>query len=343
MPHQQQGLALPRIIRLGDLDSRPPFLTVWERHRHKKAHWVVESFAEFLATFMYTYAGVGSQVLFIAQGIIPTLGTGLSSVQQIGWAYAFGVVFALAVCAPTSGGHFSPCITIALVLFKGFPALKGVRYIASQILGCYVACLLIYVQYKVLFDQLEAALTEAGKLDIFFTPQGPAGAFGLYLSPESSLGSAFLNEFITDLVMGMVIFGCIDPTSVFVPPVLLPFIIAMAYATAIWSYSVPGLAANTARDVGGRLAAMTIWGFQAHGGAYGAISALTNIPATLIAAFLYQIFMVDSARVVPQAHLENIDVHRFHGHNPGNEMDESNSASSTEKAVVETLSHTERV
>ncbi|KAG7091221.1 hypothetical protein E1B28_010272 [Marasmius oreades] len=338
MSNQQQGLTIPRIIRLGDLEPRSPFLTAWERHRHKKAHWVVESFAEFLAVFMYTYAGVGSQVLYIAQGILPALGTGLSSIQQIGWAYAFGVVFALAVCAPTSGGHFSPSITIVFVLFKGFPVLKGARYIASQVLGCYVACLLIYVQYKDLLDECEAALVQAGKVDLLFTPLGPAGAFGIYLIPGSSLGRAFLNEFITDLMMGMVIFGCVDPTSVFVPPVLLPFVVAMAYATAIWGYSVPGLAANTARDVGGRLAAMTIWGFQAHGGAYGAITALTNIPATLLAALLYQIFMVDSARVVPQAHLENIDIHRYHGNNPGNELDDRNSAisNSVEKVDVDT-------
>ncbi|KAL0577697.1 hypothetical protein V5O48_004301 [Marasmius crinis-equi] len=310
---------------------------------------------------MFTYAGIGSQILFIAQNIIPTLGA-LSSVQQIGWAYAFGVVLALAVCAPTSGGHFSPSITIALVLFKGFPVSKGARYIVSQILGCYVACLLVYVQYKVLLDECELALAQSGKLDLLFTPQGPAGAFGLYLIPGSSLGRAFLNEFITDIVMGMVIFGCIDPTSVFVPPVLLPFVIAMAYATAIWGYSVPGLAANTARDLGGRLAAMTIYGLQgsdslvkylnvnpnrviaAHGGAYGAISALTNIPATLLAAFIYQIFMVDSARVVPQAQLEYMDIHRYHGHNPENETDsEQGTNSSNEKAVVETLSRSERV
>jgi len=38
------------------------------------------------------------------------------------------------------------------------------------------------------------------------------------------------------------------------------------------------VAANSARDVGGRLAAMSIWGMEASGGKYAALAALTNIP-----------------------------------------------------------------
>ena len=57
------------------------------------------------------------------------------------------------------------------------------------------------------------------------------------------------------------------------------------------------MAANAARDVGGRLAAITIWGKIAAGRkGYAAIAALTNIPATLFAAFLYEMFLTDSDR-----------------------------------------------
>jgi glycerol uptake facilitator-like aquaporin len=48
-------------------------------------------------------------------------------VLQIGLAYGAGIIFAITVCAPTSGGHFSPSITIALTLFRGFPKLKALR------------------------------------------------------------------------------------------------------------------------------------------------------------------------------------------------------------------------
>lgn len=72
---------------------------------------------------------------------------------------------------------------------------------------------------------------------------------------------------------------------------------------------------NSARDIGGRILAVAIWGsegedgyyamsfeqtfihvFAAAGGRYAAIAALTNIPAFIFAVFLYEIFLTDSDR-----------------------------------------------
>lgn len=67
-------------------------------------------------------------------------------------------------------------------------------------------------------------------------------------------------------------------------------------AIVIWGYAPVGLAANSARDVGGRLAALTLWGLPASGGRYAAIAALTNIPATLLAGVFYEFVLNDSNR-----------------------------------------------
>ena len=56
------------------------------------------------------------------------------------------------------------------------------------------------------------------------------------------------------------------------------------------------MAANTARDVGGRLAAISIWGTRANGGSYAAIAALTNIVATVAAYAFYEFIFKDSNR-----------------------------------------------
>jgi FlaA1/EpsC-like NDP-sugar epimerase len=56
------------------------------------------------------------------------------------------------------------------------------------------------------------------------------------------------------------------------------------------------VAANTARDVGGRLAAIAIWGTRAGGGRYAAIAALTNILATVLAYAFYEFVLKDSSR-----------------------------------------------
>ncbi|KAJ3727756.1 putative aquaporin 2 [Lentinula raphanica] len=303
------------IVHLRDVQARPKFFTVWERYRHTSVHWFVECFAEFV--------GVGSQVPFILGPILSI--DGLSSVLQIGLAYACGIF--------DIGGHFNPAVTITLVLFKGFPTLKAVRYIIAQILGGYIACLLIYVQWHDLIVESELVLTAAGTLEsTLFTPQGPAGAFGLYIIPGLNLGRVFLNEFVTDVFLALVIWGSIDPTNVLISPQQAPFVIAIAYAAAVWGFATPALAANPARDLGGRLAALTIWGKQAAGGKYAAIAALTSIPATMLGVFIHELFLTDYARVIPSAQREYMEVHLNHAHAPGKA---SSDVSSSDKAELE--------
>jgi len=226
-----------------------------------------------------------------------------------------GVILALVICAPVSGGHLSPSVTIAAALFKGFPPLKAVRYVIAQILGSFVACFAVYFQWH---DQIKAvthALEAQGVLDqINFTPHGIAGCFALYAPVGSSLGYVFLNEFVCvstlcacgspsrfllscqTFILGLVIWACVDPTNFYVPISFLPGTVALGYAMVIWGFGPVGLAANTARDVGGRMMAVAIWGTRASGGAYAAIAALTNILTTSLSLVFYEAVFADSSR-----------------------------------------------
>ncbi|THH31338.1 hypothetical protein EUX98_g2843 [Antrodiella citrinella] len=144
----------------------------------------------------------------------------MCSVFQSGIAYGIGLALAFILCASTSGGHFHPGLTIALVVTKKFPPVKAVRYIVSQILGSYVACLLVYVQYNGMISQATKVLEAAGTLNsVMFTPQGPAGIFAFYIRPGSNVGQVFLNEFVCDFVFGVVIWAVLDPTNPFVNPI----------------------------------------------------------------------------------------------------------------------------
>ncbi|KAJ7352075.1 aquaporin-like protein [Mycena albidolilacea] len=304
---------MSNLVHLSDIRGRRPrAFAAFERHRHTSVHWLVECFAEALGVFLYTYAGVGSQALYVIGNILEI--PGASSTLQIGFAYACGILLAITVCSATSGGHFNPAITITNLVFNRFPPLKGLRYLAAQILGGYIACLLVYVQYKTLILDTEAVLLAAGPKGeaTFYTPSGPGGIFALSLPLGSNLGRAFINEFVVDVVLGITIFATLDPTNTLLPPAVGPMVISLAYAVAIWSFSANGLAANAARDVGGRLAALTIWGMPAAGGSYAALAALTNIPATLLAYVLYELMLTDSDRVVPAAHVEIINAHKNH-------------------------------
>ncbi|KAJ7633598.1 aquaporin-like protein [Mycena polygramma] len=301
------------LVHYSDIRQRPRLYSAFERHRHSSIHWLVECFAEALGVFLYTYAGVGSQALYVLGNILKV--PGASSILQIGLAYACGILLAITVCSATSGGHFNPAVTVSQLVFHRFPPLKGLRYIAAQILGGYIACGLVYVQYKTLILDAELALQTAGPAvyeATFYTPNGPGGIFALSLLPGSNLGRAFVNEFVVDFVLGTVIFAALDPTNTLIPPSLGPILISLAYAVAIWSFSANGLAANAARDVGGRLVALSVWGLPAGGGAYAALAALTNIPATLLSCVVYELMLSDSDRVVPAAHLEVLNAHKNH-------------------------------
>ncbi|TCD65342.1 hypothetical protein EIP91_002780 [Steccherinum ochraceum] len=314
-------------VHLADIVQRPALLSSWERLRHRQAHWFVECVAEFTAAFLYTYAGVGSQAGFVLGNIAKLP---LSSIFQIGVAYGIGCMLALSVCAGTSGGHLSPAVTIAFTLFNGFPPLKAVRYIIAQILGAYVACLLVYVQYENLISEVTAGMISAGTYDsTFFTPNGPAGIFGFYVMPGSKLGQVFLNEFVCDVIFGIVVFTLIDPTNFMVSPVMVPWVVGLTYATMIWSYAPVGVACNTARDLGGRLAALTIWGRAADGGAYAAISALANIPGILCGGLFYEIFFKDSSRVVTPDNIDMITGHKAHEEHSQKRHGSASSASSS--------------
>ncbi|CAA7267033.1 unnamed protein product [Cyclocybe aegerita] len=281
------------IVHLRDVKKRPRFLALWEKRRNsKEVHWAIECFAEMLGVFLYVYFGVGSTAGFVIGNI---LNQPMSSLFQVGMAYAVGILFALGV-----------------FVFKGFPKLKAVRYITAQIIGAYIASWLVYSQWKFLIVEAEETLKAAGEA-VFeatqFTPNGPAGIFGFYLFPGQSLGRAFLNEWVNCTMIGLVLWAALDPTTYFLPPAMGPWVVALTYAACIWGFAIPGISLNTARDVGGRLMAMSVW---AAGGRYAAIAALTNIPATLFAVFLYEFFLVDSDRVVTPPNLEVMNVHANH-------------------------------
>jgi glycerol uptake facilitator-like aquaporin len=90
-------------------------------------------------------------------------------------------------------------------------------------------------------QELEAGLLAANQLSaVQFTPQGPAGIFGLYAPPQSNLAIVFWNEFSCDFVLGLAIWGCLDPTNIFAPPAAIPFVVGLTYATVIWGFSPIG-------------------------------------------------------------------------------------------------------
>ncbi|KAN0120665.1 aquaporin-like protein [Russula decolorans] len=323
---------------LADIEPRPAIFRSWERARQRRAHWLVECIAEMFGVFCYCYAGLGATAAYNVGNILKL--DGIGSLFTIGVAYGLGIVVALVVCTATSGGHFSPAVTVVHTLFNGFPPTKAARYIIAQILGSLFASWFVYWQWHTLIKEAEAALRSAGAYETEnFSSAGLAGIFALYANPKAPFGEVFLNEFVSDFFIGIVISACLDPTNFFTSPVASPWIIGLTYATAIWGFASNGLAANTARDVGGRLAAISIWGTRANGGSYAAIAALTNIVATVAAYAFYEFIFKDSSRVLTvigkeycdskhrQYHLDNVTVR----YGSGSDSEKGNRVDNLEK------------
>ena len=86
----------------------------------------------------------------------------------------------------TSHGQFNPGITIHAMVFHGLPPLKAFRsvylwliskrsrddkdcsrrYIVAQIFGAYIACLLVYIQYKQLIHVGASKEDRARRMDL---------------------------------------------------------------------------------------------------------------------------------------------------------------------------------
>jgi len=315
--------------------ERPKWLQSWERLRHGPLHYLIECIGEFFGAFFYVYCGVGATAVYVMANIAKENNVG--SLLTIGLGYAVGIIAAISVAGSVSGGHFNPCVSIAFAIFRGFPWWKVPGFIVFQVLGGTFACLLVYGQNRTTLLTLEGLLKFAGQYDaVQFTPNGIAGIFALYTQPGANLRDVFMNEFFVDFFLGLIIWGSMDPTNYFIPPPAAPWVIAFAYAAMIWGFSPGALAANAARDVGGRIMALMIWGPAAAGGKYAAIAALTNIPATLFAILVYELIFTDSSRVITSAQQDFLNGHRAHLthkelHPDERRQNSSGSVSSTEK------------
>jgi len=332
-------LPRPQQVHLADIHTRQPVFSRWERYRHRQAHWLVECLAETMGVFLYVYAGVGSSAGF---NIGNLTGQPINSLETVGFAYAIGILLALITCAPTSGGHFNPAVTITLTLFRGFPVRKAVRYIIFQLLGAYIAALLIYAQWHRTIKETEALLIAKGTWDaVNFTPQGLAGIFALYAPAGGNLSQILLNEFVCDFAIGLTIWACMDPTNFLIPPSAGPWIVPLSYTMCIWGFAPVGLSTNAARDLGTRFAVMTIWGKQAAGGTYAAIAALTNIPATICAVLFYEFILTDSSRVITPAHVSVLTGHLAHEEHSGDLKPPTDAGAHEKRHVSDSASGTE--
>ncbi|KAM3455673.1 hypothetical protein NHJ6243_008422 [Beauveria neobassiana] len=269
-----------------------------------RPRWVRECMAEATGVFFYVFPGIAAVASFTLNLASPVGVAAFGSLFQIGWAFGFGIAFAIICCGPTSGGHFNPCITIALWFWQGFPLKKVPQYIISQIFGAFIAGLLVMGMYWPQIQEMKAELIAAGKPLI--ANGAPASILCSFPNPnQTNLGFLFMIEFFVDAFLALVIWACIDPTNPFISPASAPFVIGTAYATMVWGFADITISTNMARDLGTRMVAAIFFGKEAFTYmTYSPISILVSIPATLCATGYYEFLMRDSLLRIQKGHVQ---------------------------------------
>ncbi|KAK8024275.1 hypothetical protein PG993_012341 [Apiospora rasikravindrae] len=264
----------------------------------RRPRWLRECLAEATGVFLYVFPGVAATASFLTNAANPI---------GVGCAYAVGIAFAIITCAPTSGGHFHPAITLCFAFWQGFPWKKVPYYILSQVLGAFVAGLVMMGMYWPQIQAINAAFIAQGKP---LVGNGtPASILCSFPNPDqTNLGFLFMTEFFVDFFIGLIIWACIDPANPFVSPSTVPFMIGLSYAAMIWGFADITIAANMARDLGTRMVAAIFFGREAFTFMnYSPIAILVNIPATFCATALYELLMRDSLSSIGQGHAVHED------------------------------------
>ncbi|KAL1405908.1 hypothetical protein Q8F55_007588 [Vanrija albida] len=264
--------------------EHPPPPQWYLRYEKARPRLLVEMVAECFGTFLYCWGGMSN----------------VGSLLSVAFAYCVAILLALICCASTSGGHFHPAFTIAFTIYKGFPLRKVPFYIVAQLLGAFVGSLIVIAQFHEPLTHITHEMEAAGKLREIFTPLGPASAIEATLMPGRNLGYVFFNEFMMNFVMGVVVFGILDPTNVFISPTNGPVAISLAFFLVIVAFSMQGAAINTARDLGSRMAAAVYWGHPSlvFPKKYTALSVLTNIVGVFFGAGFQILFLSDTKRAI---------------------------------------------
>ena len=175
-------------------------------------------------------------------------------------AWGLAVTISIYVTGAVSGTHGNPAVTLALVLFRGFPRAKALPYVAAQIAGGFIGAALVYQLFSPTIDAYNAlhqvARDAGGAAGVFFTHPG-AG-----VTPAH----AFWDEVILTGILMLGIFAITDEYNTSAPmanssALMIGLLVACIGASAGYLEAWP---LNPARDFGPRLFCWLMgWGDQA--------------------------------------------------------------------------------
>ncbi|THX34918.1 aquaporin-like protein [Aureobasidium pullulans] len=254
-----------------------------EQHNHHTL-WAVartklrEPLAEVLAVFILMTIGLCAN---IAHNIANS-----GSNDSMAWSWGFGTMAGIYIAGGVSGGHLNPAITIMLYVFRGFPKKKILIYIVAQLAGAYIGSLVAYGIYRnCILNYLETNPEQMTDVYNSFVTNRMDGV--------ADAASGFLTEFVATAFIGVIVLALGDDSNAPPGAGMNAFILGLIISIETMAFSAStGAALNPARDLGPRLALITL-GFSRHDmfsdgwWIYGAWCA--TISGAIVGAILYDI------------------------------------------------------
>jgi glycerol uptake facilitator protein len=230
-----------------------------------------EMAAEFAGTLILILFGVGVVAQVVAAGI--------GDHDSIAWAWGLGVTFGVYVAARISGAHLNPAVTVALAIFRGFSWSKVAPYAVAQILGAFVAALLVRWNYSEVIAAFDPGHTV--KSQVIFSTLPGNGALPV------GTGGAFRDQIIGTAILLFLILAVTDLRSSSPAANLAPFIVGLIVVAIGFAWGTDaGYAINPARDFGPRLASFLTGYGSAWRDQYGHFYFWVPIVGPLIGAVL---------------------------------------------------------
>jgi glycerol uptake facilitator protein len=187
----------------------------------------------------------------------------LGNYNTIAWAWGLGVTFGVYTAARTSGAHLNPAVTLALAVFRGFEWRKVLPYMGAQVVGAFIAALIVRAAYHEAIMNVDPETTIATQ-GIFSTLPGN-GAIDI------SHLTALFDQIIGTALLLFLILALTDVRNNAPVAWMAPFIIGLVVVAIGMAWGTnAGYAINPARDFGPRLASYLTGyetAFQDQGGA----------------------------------------------------------------------------
>jgi len=222
---------------------------------------VGQCLAEFFGTLILVFFGVGIVNAAVLAGVVQGL-------WQVAAVWGGAVALAVYATGAVSGAHINPAITVAMAVWRGFPKVKVLPYIAAQVMGAFCGSLILYglfhglLQHFELTHRLMRGAPGSEQCAMVFGEYFPNPAmFGTSAEAfrQVPLLTAMLAEGIGTAFLASFVFALTEPRNTAAPKLAVPVFIGVTLALII-SIIAPLTQAglNPARDFGPRLVAYLI-------------------------------------------------------------------------------------